>query len=143
LIEPTIVNDSTGRLFMTQFSLLGGIITSSTFDNDFTVYDQISNDFKNPLNIEMKFMGDAGITMDYKAYVESGTNTSKTLMMQATRQMFKAQYQHPRRLFTCALPLSGFHPYKKVRWSGYKCTIDSADIDLRNDKVTVQLLESK
>lgn len=134
LVSPSI-NLQDDHVFVKELQVLGNNDVYSLFDSNYSVVDQLDSGFKNPLNIEMPFM--PGVGFDYAAHVEYENSPLPTI-----RQRIRTQYQHPRRLFTCALPFDGFHPFKKVRWKGYKCTIDAADIDLRNDKVTVQILES-
>lgn len=138
-VEVVFINTSDASVFITDIYALGSYNYRSVFFGSYSVLDSLHDSFKRALSIRMPFMGDDGISRDFNAYTEGDDNR---VLMAETRRLFSQQYQRSRRIFTATLDLSGFHPWAKVRWHGHKCTIDAAEIDLRNDNVTAKLLES-
>ena len=138
-VEVVFINTDDASVFITDIHSLGSYSYRSVFFGAYHVTDSLHESFKRALSIEMSFMGDIGVDRDYNAYTEGN---DKTDLMAETRYLFRSQYQHCRRIYTATLDIAGFHPFAKVNWKGKKCTIDAAEIDLRNDNVTAQLLES-
>jgi hypothetical protein len=72
-----------------------------------------------------------------------GTNIGRVDMTGTPYADYKTQYSVPRLRITATAEIEGFHPYKKIKYQDKTFVVDSAELDLRDNTVTVKMTETE